>query len=268
LRRVTRECLADVAFEGLDRVRILDHAPAEALASAAADVGVGDDRRERPAGSMLVEDVRAQPLFADRSPAEEEVRVAAKISASRKHRTTIITDTSWSETAPPGLNSLHVAPSPQELLRCRTLLVGRGDQWVTGGALAIATLACARTKVALHTTQTLPALQHPLEQATLALWSASALWLAALLVTELKVPRAGYDTRRWSTVFPVGMYAVSTLATGSVTGIGAFTSVGRVWIWCALAVWLAVLLGMLRRACAFRGSSRYLRRRLTRYLCE
>jgi tellurite resistance protein TehA-like permease len=133
-------------------------------------------------------------------------------------------------------------------LDLRQLVVGRGDHWVTGGALAIATLACARAEVALHTTHTLPSLQHPLEQATLALWAAAALWLAALLAGELKVPRAGYDTRRWSTVFPVGMYAVSTLAARSVTGIGGLSSVGRIWVWCALAVWLAVLLGMLRHA--------------------
>jgi tellurite resistance protein TehA-like permease len=136
-------------------------------------------------------------------------------------------------------------------LDLRQLVVGRGDHWITGGALAIATLACARTSVALHATDTLAPLQAALEQAALALWAAAALWLAALLLSELRAPRPAYDTRRWSTVFPVGMYAVCSLATGSVTGIGGLSSFGRLWIWVAFGVWLAALLGALRRARAY-----------------
>jgi tellurite resistance protein TehA-like permease len=128
----------------------------------------------------------------------------------------------------------------------RQLVVGRGDHWIFGGALAIATLACARTTAALAATSTLVELQPALRDATLALWAAAALWLPALLATELIAPRLGYDARRWSTVFPLGMYAVCSIATGSISGIGAISSFGRVWIWVALAVWALVFAGMLR----------------------
>ncbi len=130
----------------------------------------------------------------------------------------------------------------------RQLITGRGDHWIFGGALAIATLASARTSAALQATGSLSALHGSLENATLGLWSAAVVWLPALLAGELIAPRPAYDTRRWSTVFPVGMYAVCSLAAGSVTDIGGLVRFGRVWIWVALAVWAVVFAGMLRRA--------------------
>lgn len=130
----------------------------------------------------------------------------------------------------------------------RQLTVGHGDHWVFGGALAIATLACADTTSALMATSTLTGLHGTLKDATLALWCAAALWLPVLLVCEVIAPRLSYDTRRWSTVFPFGMYAVCSIAAGGVTGVDGLTSFGRAWIWVALAIWAIVMIGMF--ACA------------------
>jgi hypothetical protein len=74
----------------------------------------------------------------------------------------------------------------------RELTRGVGDHWITGGALAISTLAAAQL--------TLPV-------ASVVLWAASVAWLPVLVATELLRPRLAYDLRRWSTVFPIGMYA-------------------------------------------------------------
>lgn len=131
----------------------------------------------------------------------------------------------------------------------RQLTAGSGDHWVFGGALAIATLACARTTTALTATSTLPGLHGALREATLAIWAA-ALWLPALLAGELISPRLRYDTRRRSTVFPFGMYAVCSMAAGGVTGIDGVSTFGRIWIWIALAVWGVVFAGMIRRGVA------------------
>lgn len=130
----------------------------------------------------------------------------------------------------------------------RQFAAGRGDHWVFGGALAIATLACARVTAALTATATLDVLHSTLVTATLTLWAASAFWLPPLLVGELAWPRLRYDTHRWATVFPFGMYAVCSIAAARVTGIGGIGSFGRAWIWVALAVWVVVLAGMVRRA--------------------
>src|SRR4051794_26665434 len=68
---------------------------------------------------------------------------------------------------------------------------GSGDQWVAGGALAIAALAAAASAL------------RPVE---LALWALAMAWLPVLLAGEVAPPRRGFDARRWSTVLPVGMY--------------------------------------------------------------
>jgi tellurite resistance protein TehA-like permease len=130
----------------------------------------------------------------------------------------------------------------------RHLLTGRGDHWIAGGALAIAALACARTTGALAATSSLGGLHPVLDDASLALWAAAAAWLLPLLVCELLAPRLAYDSQRWSTVFPLGMYSVCSVAVGHLVGIGGIAGFGTAWIWAALAVWALVLVGTLRDA--------------------
>lgn len=130
----------------------------------------------------------------------------------------------------------------------RQLLTGLGDHWVFGGALAIVTLACARTTAALDATGGLDGWHGFLQDATLGLWAAAVLWLPLLLVGEVLRPRLGYDVRRWATVFPFGMYAACSFAAGEVAGIAGIEDFGRAWIWVALAVWAVVFAGLLRLA--------------------
>jgi tellurite resistance protein TehA-like permease len=124
---------------------------------------------------------------------------------------------------------------------------GRGDHWITGGALAISTLAAADIASGARTLTVLWDGTGPLRDAAVALWVASMLWLPVLVGAEALRPRLGYDVRRWSTVFPVGMYAVCSFAVGHVAGAGAITSFARVWAWVALATWAAVAAAMVRK---------------------
>ena len=73
------------------------------------------------------------------------------------------------------------------------------------------------------------------------------LWLPVLLVAELRWPRLRYNVRRWSTVFPVGMYAACSFVIATLTHASGITDFARVWVWVAVAVWLVVFAGMLRR---------------------
>ena len=84
----------------------------------------------------------------------------------------------------------------------------------------------------------------------LALWVLTMLWLPVLLLGELLHPRLRYDISRWSTVFPLGMYAACSFAVGSAAHAGAITSFARVWVWIALAVWAIVLAAMIHREIA------------------
>ncbi|MGH9120710.1 MAG: hypothetical protein ACRDYC_02000, partial [Acidimicrobiales bacterium] len=64
------------------------------------------------------------------------------------------------------------------------LLIGRGDHWVAGGALAICTLACARVTDAAQSLHLLGD-GAALRAATLALWVAAVAWLPLLIASEL-----------------------------------------------------------------------------------
>jgi hypothetical protein len=129
----------------------------------------------------------------------------------------------------------------------RQLLVGRGDHWIFGGALAIATLAAARTSAAFDASSELTSTQSAFHDATLVLWVAAVAWLPALLAGELIARRPAFDLRRWSTVFPLGMYAVCSIVAGGVTGIGGLRDFGRITIWVAFAVWTIICAGSVRR---------------------
>jgi tellurite resistance protein TehA-like permease len=77
------------------------------------------------------------------------------------------------------------------------------------------------------------------------LWWLMIAWLPVLLAVR---PRVSYNVRRWSTVFPVGMYAACRFLVGAVAGAAAITQFARVWVWVGVAVWLTVFVAMLSRA--------------------
>ncbi|MET8942221.1 tellurite resistance/C4-dicarboxylate transporter family protein [Streptomyces sp. NPDC004542] len=130
----------------------------------------------------------------------------------------------------------------------RQLLEGAGDQWIVGGALAVSALAGARL-VAVGSTR--PYLwsgddQGVLRAVTAALLVLDGAWYAVLLVAEAVRPRPGYDVRRWSTVFPMGMTAAATLSAGTALGIPWLRGPGVVLVWVSVAAWLAVAVGAVR----------------------
>ncbi|MFL5864130.1 MAG: tellurite resistance/C4-dicarboxylate transporter family protein [Solirubrobacteraceae bacterium] len=129
----------------------------------------------------------------------------------------------------------------------RQLAVGHGDQWITGGALAISTLAAGKILAGTEALPTLGGGSGLLRLVTLGLWALTMLWLPVLLATDLLRPRLSYDVRRWATVFPVGMYAVCSFVVGAAGQVEAITSFARLWIWVAFAVWGVVFVAMIRR---------------------
>lgn len=129
----------------------------------------------------------------------------------------------------------------------RQLGLGLGDHWITGGALAISTLAVGKITAAAKTLAVLGNGGGILKALSLALWVLTMLWLPMLLVAEALRPRLRYDVRRWSTVFPVGMYAACSFVVGTVAHASGITDFARVWVWVGLAVWAAVFAAMLRR---------------------
>jgi len=120
---------------------------------------------------------------------------------------------------------------------------GRGDQWIAGGALAIAALAAATTATAFGAAPPGDAL----DTAAFVLWLLAMAWLPVLIAGEVVRPRAGAGSRRWSTVFPVGMYAAMSHAVGHEAGRPWIVTFARGWTWVAVAVWAVVAATSLRR---------------------
>ena len=72
-------------------------------------------------------------------------------------------------------------------------------------------------------------------------------WLPALIAAEVLRPRLSYNVRRWSTVFPVGMYAACSFIVGTLTQTPGISDFARVWVWVSLVVWVIVFAAMVRR---------------------
>jgi tellurite resistance protein TehA-like permease len=128
------------------------------------------------------------------------------------------------------------------------LIVGGGDHWIAGGALGISALAATKIAAPATALGIAGGRDGILEDIAIGLWILTMLWLLVLLSVEARWPRLRYDTRRWATVFPLGMYAASSFAVGAVAHASAITSFARVWVWIALASWASVFAGMIGRA--------------------
>jgi tellurite resistance protein TehA-like permease len=138
----------------------------------------------------------------------------------------------------------------------RQLTVGRGDHWMTGGALAISTLAAAHIALAAKALHELGGIDAAFKGILLALWVVTIAWLPILLAAELLRPRLAYDVRRWATVFPVGMYAACSYLVGAAVKAPAITDFGHVWVWGSVALWLVVAGAMVRRGVQLAGGQR------------
>ncbi|AZM92406.1 tellurite resistance/C4-dicarboxylate transporter family protein [Streptomyces sp. W1SF4] len=121
----------------------------------------------------------------------------------------------------------------------REVVSGAGDHWVAGGALSITALAGAKLT-------TLPLWTGPahtaLRAVTLCALGISLACYAVLLAAELRSPRPGYDVRRWSTVFPLGMTATACLTAAPATGVPWLRPLGEVLLWIAVAAWVLTFL--------------------------
>jgi tellurite resistance protein TehA-like permease len=130
----------------------------------------------------------------------------------------------------------------------RQLVTGGGDQWVAGGALAIAALAAADLATSARALTLADSSVQVLETASVVLAGAAAVWLPLLVAAEVARPRPHYDLRRWATVFPVAMYSAAGTAVGRLADSGVLVTISAGWTWVALALWAVVSLGLLRRA--------------------
>ena len=128
------------------------------------------------------------------------------------------------------------------------LAAGRGDHWITGGALGISALAAAKIAAGAKALAIAGVGGRVLEDVAIGLWVLTMLWLLVLLFAEARWPRPSVGPARWTTVFPLGMYAACSPAVGAVAHAGAITTFARVWVWIGLAAWAIVFAATIGRA--------------------
>ncbi|MDZ4230708.1 MAG: tellurite resistance/C4-dicarboxylate transporter family protein [Dehalococcoidales bacterium] len=124
--------------------------------------------------------------------------------------------------------------------------------WVNMGAAAITTLAGGRLILTAPQWKFLQEILPFLKGFTLVFWSTGSWWLILLVIFGVwlhlyKRFPLRYDPQYWSLVFPLGMYATSTLVFGNATGLSFLEIIPRYFLYIALFAWLATFVGLVRR---------------------
>ena len=133
--------------------------------------------------------------------------------------------------------------------------------WIDMGAMAISTLAGALLIDRAETSSFLAGMLPFLRGFTLLFWATATWWLPMLVILELwrhvwkRFPLT-YDPLYWGLVFPIGMYSACTSRLLKVMDLPFLWWIPRVFVYIALAAWLAVFAGLLRRlASVLRGTA-------------
>ncbi len=122
--------------------------------------------------------------------------------------------------------------------------------WISMGAAAITTLSGARLLASTGEWSFLAGLRGFLEGYTLLFWSTATWWIPLLIVLGVwrhivrGVP-VRYEPHYWGLVFPLGMYTACTFVLSQASGLPFLAAIPHVFLWIALAAWLAAFLGML-----------------------
>ncbi len=125
------------------------------------------------------------------------------------------------------------------------------DYWITMGALAISTLVAARLHAVAAQDEALHSLAPAIAVLGAATWAAGSAWIPLLVIGEVWRARAGlgawrYDSRRWSMVFPLGMYSAATHDLSAAIAPPGLATLAHAFFWIAVAAWIAALAASLR----------------------
>lgn len=141
---------------------------------------------------------------------------------------------------------VHVGRRMLYLLRHSPTAI-TGDYWITMGALAITMLSISRLLETITVTGEFDSFAPGLRVAGCVVWVVCTTWIPLLVFTEVRMLQHGrrpsYDPNRWSTVFPLGMYAAGSGALGITLNVDFMTSISHVFVVLAIIAWVCVTAG-------------------------
>lgn len=122
--------------------------------------------------------------------------------------------------------------------------------WINMGAVAITTLAGARLILAAPEWSFLAEILPFLKGFTLFFWAGGTWWIPLLLILGFwrhvyKRFPLRYDPQYWGMVFPLGMFTVCTFQLSKAINFEPLMLIPRVFIYFALAAWLAASVGLI-----------------------
>lgn len=127
--------------------------------------------------------------------------------------------------------------------------------WINMGAMAISTLAGTLLIDRVATSGLLDEMLPFLRGFTLFFWATATWWIPMLVILGIwrhivKKVRLAYDALYWGAVFPLGMYSACTYRLSKVIDLPFLMWIPSVFAYVALAAWLIVFVGLLRRLSA------------------
>ncbi|WP_427018754.1 tellurite resistance/C4-dicarboxylate transporter family protein [Pseudarthrobacter sp. P1] len=128
--------------------------------------------------------------------------------------------------------------------------------WIFTGATAISVLVAARVIGLPHSLPVVAATAGFVAGAAFVLWAFGTWWIPLLVIFGIwrhvvKRRPLRYESGLWSVVFPLGMYAVASMALGGALGLGFLDTIGRAAAVVALLAWTATAAAMVSTALAY-----------------
>jgi tellurite resistance protein TehA-like permease len=122
------------------------------------------------------------------------------------------------------------------------------ELWILMGALAITTLAGTNLFLVVRVLRAPAWLRGFPLAVDIATWSLATVLLLPLVAVELRSrSHWHYSGSRWSSVFPLGMYAVASDAVARAAALEPLRAIGWAFLGAALAAWSATSTGLARR---------------------